>query len=189
MSKTEETNLPYEGKITGFDLLPKGQGAVVNYTDNPIENGEPTYKELIEKVHRRPSENLTTILRALIGHAIYYCGWSYGKLTEKELKSRKVVDMPEFESYQFKGFSIKGDGEEEKIIVKMTKVCAGDEVISIVTPPIPIAAGEYVYDDVLASDLQNVIEQIQLFISGKNYFVQAAIEFPQPVEESEEDEL
>lgn len=187
MSNNEEKPL-FEGKITGFDIMPKGKGAVVHFTDNPVEAGEVTYKELSHKVYRKPSENLSTMLRALLGHAIYYNGWSFGKLTDKELKSRKVVDMPEFKDYAFKGFTIQGDGEDEKLIIKFAKSCAGDEIVGLVTPPIKIAAGEYVYDDILASDLEKVIDEVKLYLAGKNYFVQAKIEFPEPNQDEEVEE-
>lgn len=182
-------NEQYNGKITAFSLLPNGSGAVIKFTDNPIENNEPTPKEITHKVLRKPSENLYMVLRSLLGHAIYYCGWSFGKLTDKELQSRKVVDMPEFSSYTFLGFQLKGDDEDEKITIEFAKSLETGETIKLKTPGIPIASGEYVFDDILSSDLQQIINELRLFLAGKNYFVQARIMFPEPKEQDSEGEF
>lgn len=174
------------GKIMGFDLLPKNKGAKIFYTDNVIEAGESTYKEYSVKVERQPSENLETILRTLVGHAIYVLGLSNGNLGEKEFKSRKVVDMPVFKDFKFAGFKIAGDGEDEQLIVKMKLKNINDEEVAISSGKIGVADGTYAYEELLSSDLDQVITEVKSFIEGTNYYVQAKIEFP--VEANNEDE-
>lgn len=176
------------GKITGIDLMPKDKGVTVYYTDNVEEHGENTYKEYNVKVFRQPSDNLKTILRTLVGHAIYCLGLSNGKLGENEFKSRKVVDMPIFKKFKFSGFSIKGDGEDEKLVVKMKLEDINHEEVALNSGKIGIADGTYAFEDLLASDMDQVIEEVRNFISGNNYHVQGVIDFPKIVE-NKDDEL
>lgn len=166
------------GKITGIDLMPKDKGVTVYYTDNVEEHGENTYKEYNVKVFRQPSDNLKTILRTLVGHAIYCLGLSNGKLNEPEFKSRKIVDMPVFKNFRFSGFKINGDGEEEKLIVKMKLEDINHQEVALTSGKIGIADGTYAFDELLASDMDQVIEEVKNFIKGENYYRQTALEFP-----------
>lgn len=167
-----------DGKITGFEVLPKGKGAVVRYTDNVIEDGEMTYKEYVAKVERKPSSDVSTIMRVLLGHGLYNLGMTDGVLTEKDFKSRKIVDAPEFKHVRFKGFTISGDGEDEKVSIKMEITCKNDEVVALTSGKIAIADGSYVYDDLLASDLEQAIAEVNSFIEGENYYKEAELPFP-----------
>lgn len=172
------------GKITGFDLLPEDKGAKVFYTDNVMEENEYTYKEYSVKVERQPSDNLKTILRTLVGHAIYSLGLSNGKLGEAEFKSRKVVDMPVFKDFKFLGFKISGDAEEEKLIIKMKLRDINDQEVPLTSGKIGMADGTYVYDELLASDMEQVIKEVKSFIAGKNYWIQTSMQFPEQKEKA-----
>lgn len=167
------------GKIIGFDLLPKDKGAKIFYTDNVIEEGEYTCKELNVKVNRAASHNLKTILRTLVGHGIYVLGLSNDKLGEKEFKSRKIVDLPAFKNFEFCGFKISGDGEDEQLIVKMKLKNINDEWIPITSGKIGIADGTYVFDELLAEDLEQAITEVKSYLDGKNYFKQPELPFPE----------
>lgn len=175
------------GKIIGFDLLPKDKGAKIFYTDNVMEADEYTYKEYSVKVERKISGNLETILRTLVGHAVYNLGLSNGKLGEPEFKSRKVVDMPVFKDFKFAGFKLVGDGEDEKLIVKMKLKDINDQEVPLTTGKIGMADGTYLYEEILASDMEQVIKELKSFIEGKNYFLQTKIEFPEKTVSTEDD--
>lgn len=176
------------GKIIGFTLLPKNKGAKIQFTDNVLEQGEVTTKEFQVKVDRSISDEFYTILRSLIGHAVYNLGLSDGKIGEKELKERRIVDMPKFKQFRFKGFKISGDDEDEKVVVQMEIRNINDELIPISSGKVAIADGSYAFEDILAHDLDAVIDETRKFIEGRNYYKQAELPFPEEVT-SQEDEL
>lgn len=179
-----------DGKIIGFDLLPKGKGATITYTDNVEEHGELTYKEHKTKVERRPSHQLETILRSLVGHAVYTLGLSNDKLKEKEFKSRKIVDMPEFKKFSFSGFKIFGDAEEEKVLIKLKLKNINDEAVPLNSGKIAIADGSYLFEEFLAGDMEDVIEEVKSFVAGNNYYKEPELPFPdQKTSKVSEDEL
>lgn len=170
-----KTITPENGKIIGLEIKPKF--VLVNFTSNEVEQGEITPKEYTVKVHRNPSDELVTAVNILLGHAIYFCGLDNGKLGEKELNNRKIIDMPAFRDYEFKGFYLKGDDEDEKLVIKITKKAKNDSEFPINVPGIGIADGTYLYDEVLAEDLDGVITEVRSFIEGKNYYVQGKLNF------------
>lgn len=176
-----------EGKIIGITLMPKEKGAIVLFTDNPEECGSITPKEYTVKVHRRISSNLETVLNCLIGHAIYFGGFSNNKLEEKEFKSRKVLSMPEFKNYSFKSFKLSGNGEKEKVSIVFEKRTIDGDSFKVSIPAIPFADGTYLYEDFLASDLQSAIQEVRSFINGKNYF-QGEFNFDEKEESIDKDD-
>lgn len=171
------------GKIIGLDLKPNF--VVVTHTSNDVEAGQVTPKDHTTKVYRKPSDELVTSLRVMLSHALIYCKMDNNKIGEKELKSRKIVDMPEFRGFEVTGFKISGDNEEEKIQIKLSKECKNDEVISFGSPKIAIHDGTYPYDFLLGEDLGSLIEEVTTFIEGKNYYVQGALDL-QPAKEEKE---
>lgn len=178
------------GKIIGFSLPPNRKGAKISFVDNVMEQGEYTTKEYTLKVDRQVSNNFYTILRALVGHAIYNLGLADGKIAEKELKERRIVDMPKFKQFRFKGFKLSGDAEDEKIVVQMDISNINDEMIPVNSGKIGVADGKYAFEDILVHDLDAVIEEAHKFIQGTNYYKQAELPFPEEVTNSvDEDEL
>lgn len=180
-----KTITPENGKIIGLEIKPKF--VLVNFTSNEVEAGEITPKEYTVKVHRAASDQLVTALNILLGHAVFFCGLDNGKIGEKEIKNRKIIDMPAFRDYEFKGFSLKGDDEDEKLIIKMTKKAKNDSEFPINVPGIGIADGTYLYDEILAEDLDSVIIEVRSFIEGKNYYVQGSLDFSEKESEQTEE--
>lgn len=157
-------------KLLGFAITSKG--AVITHTTNQEEAGENTFKSHKINVERVPSDKLKMALRVLLGHALLKCGFTEGKILEKEINSRKVVDMPAFKAYNVESFSIKGDGDDEKLAMSISKTLKSGEVININVPPILIADENYPFHSQIAQDIDTAIKECWDYEAGKNYFIQ-----------------
>lgn len=158
------------GKILSFKHSAKG-GKVV-FTDNMMEQGEDTFKKITLEVSREPSSSMKISLRTLLTHALVFYGLDGGKLQEKEVKARKVVDLPEFKKYDVTGFVISGDEEEEKISVQLEYTSIRGDKIAMVCKGIPTRSEAYEHSMYLAQDLDTLIEEVVKFVDGENYEVQ-----------------
>lgn len=173
-------------KLLSFKLTNKG--AQITFTENVEEEKELTYKEHGLKIERQPSEKLKIALRTLLTHALIKCELTEGKIKEKEVNSRKAVDMPCFKGYSVEGFSIKGDAEDEKLSLKISKTTSKGDVFSIAVPDILIVDENNPFENQLAEDLDNVIKECIDYKNGVNYFVQCDLFQQKVASGSEEDE-
>lgn len=177
-----------EGKITSFKL--NGTSCSVSFNENITEKNDVTNKSHTIKVARPASNNLRTIGRALIAHAIYYLNLDQGKITEKEFKARSITDgLPEFKMFRFVGFSLKGDGEKEKVVIHMEVYSRGDKASPLSSQPIGLFDGSYAFDEYLQHDVEQMVAEVEAYIAGENYYSDPELPFPEPVSESEENDF
>ena len=167
-----------EGKILSLEVGKKTTKVV--YTINEMVDGANVYKKRTEEIDRKPSSGMAIIFRSLLGHALFHADLSNGKLTEKEMKSRKVVDMPHFKSYNILKIAITGDGEEEAISFKIEKQTITGATYPINIPKLFIAAGVYPFEMEVAKDLDDLIKEVRSFINNENFSPEL---FDQPKEE------
>lgn len=172
------------GKIISFKKTKKG--AVAVFTDNPEEAGEPTFKHVTHKVERNISDTFDNQLRTLLGHALIFLNLDNKKLTEKEMKSRKSVDMAAFKIFKVTGFTIIGDGEDEKVKINLEIHTDRGDVAPLVTPAIALVDEGYEYCDLLAQDMDDVIAEVHKYLDGNNYYVQGDL-FKQEEEQETKD--
>lgn len=181
-----------DGEIRSFSYSGElgKEKAVITYTNNVIEQGQVTPKEYSVKVNRRISDDFKSLLRFLIGHALFFADLDNGKIDEKYIKSRKSVDDPEFKDYEFSALRIVGDGEKKKVSIILNKKCTKPQAfMKLPIPAIPMEDGTYLYEEFLSDDVENVISQIHDYLAGKNYFVQSSLDFQEEnQEELQEDE-
>ena len=167
-----------DGKILSLEVGKKSTKVV--YTINEMVDGKNVYKKRTDEIDRKPSSEMAIIFRSLLGHALFHAGLSNGKLGEKEMKSRKVVDMPFFKSYEILKIQITGDGEEEAISFKVQNETVAGSTYPINIPKLFIAAGIYPFEMEVAKDLDDLVKEIRSFIENKNFSPDL---FDQPKEE------
>lgn len=186
-----------ENKFIGLEIT--GKGAKLSYIEHVEEHEGITNKEYSVKVDRAPSNSMKTIMKTLLGHALVKLNIHGGKIGEKEIKNRKAVDLPDFKGYEVVKFSLKGDGEEEVINIKIKCELTDGDKFTIDVPPIPIASGKYPHEKELSRDLDNVIQECKNYSQGvkESYFFQEQLPFPKDEngkfvnkeQESEEDDF
>lgn len=173
------------GKIKSFQI--NGNKATVKYVENVQEQGENTVKEKTVKVHRSPSDSLITQLRTLLGHALLIGGLASDKeIGEKEIKNRKVVDMPKFKSFHIVGFSLNKDNEDEEIVFNLLVSPMIGSAYSINLKPFGLHDQSYPHSAFLVEDKESVLQEVESYIKGENYYVQTSMfdQVPEPAEES-----
>lgn len=171
-------------RIIGLKLTKKG--ADVRYSETVEEHGEETSKEHTSKISRKPSGKLTTLLHVLLGHALVWANLDEEKIGEKELGSRKIVDMPKFKGWDVKGFSVSGSGENETLSIDLLRTNLHGTEFKFKVDKIPVQGG-YQFDTILGADLSNLVNEVKLFIEGENYWVQGNL-FAAPKEENKSKE-
>lgn len=156
-----------ENKISQFKKLK--QGAKVVFKNHALEHDKITNKKNTVETDRPISEIFNNQLRTLLGHAILFAGLDFDKIGESEMKSRKVVDMPDFKNFHIIGFSITGDDEDSKIAIDMKIESDKGHNSNINGITIPLHDDSYEYLLYLAQDVDEILEQTKSYLDGNNY--------------------
>lgn len=171
-------------RFRSFEFKPKY--VQLTYVGTFAEQGSETEKERVEKVYRNASSNLHNIVKTLLGHALIITNFSNGKLNEKDMKARKVVDMPAFQDMEIKGFYITKDGDDREIEFLIEKTNLFGKSLTFKTGKVQIVSQKYIYSDLLKEDVDNCINEIAKFQKGTNYQMDLFDNDEEEVEEEEE---
>ena len=95
-------------RIIGFKKIrfAKKDGGLVTMAHFGVGDNGAINNESSNKIDVAPSAEFDIQLRTLIGHALLFASLDGKKLGEKEMNSRKVVDMPQFKNVNISSFKI-----------------------------------------------------------------------------------
>lgn len=153
-------------RIIGFKKIKyaKSNGGLVTMTNYGVLEDGAINNESTNKLDREPSDSFEIQLRTLLGHALLFSSLDGKKIGEKEMKNRKVVDMPEFKNVNIVSYKISGDpGEDNETLSIVLEIAARGGKITVNVPPISIHDQDYEYYEFLQHDLEHVIRETRLY--------------------------
>lgn len=162
----------------------------MNLVSSTSKNGK--YINDVDKKIRDvlPHSSLNKSFKNLLPHAMLICDINVTKVDESYLVQRKVHVDPKLAGYECIGFEIKGDDDEQKIVLFVRKKTNLGPV-EFKTPAVHTHGqkAKYPYAAQLSESIDDAVEKVQEYIDGVDITSdQVSLDFDNPQEEEEENE-
>lgn len=156
--------------------------------------GEVMYGDRLEfeKTNRNPpnaepTDGLLNAFKLLLPHFLIHIKSNAVKIDADYIKSGKAVKDKKLKDYAITGFSLSGEGDEEKVVLE-GKIIEDDKGMPVKTLKIGLYNNEdYPFSGNLVEDLGKVIEEVELFLGGNFKKDPQGVLHLEAVEEDEED--
>lgn len=131
-------------------------------------NGIPTFEKTIkEPPFAEATEQLTNSFKRLLPHFLLHIKSTVVKFDAEYIKQGKAVKDNKLKDFAVTGFTISGDGDEEKVVLE-GKIMEDDKGMPVKTLKICLYGNDdYPFSNHLVEDLQAVIGEVKLFLNGK----------------------
>lgn len=158
-------------EVYGAKLLKRvGLAVDYRYTENVKIEGEDEPEVILvdctKKSNAEPHQDLFTAFKLLLPHMINLA--EFDVLDAAYLKQRKIISDSKFEKFVVTGFSLSGDGDDQGVVIKGHRILKGGFKDPINTRFTKLFnKSDYEYSGNLADDLDEAIDQVNLFLGGK----------------------
>jgi hypothetical protein len=136
------------------------------FLEGDVMYGEDTiFEKTTRQSFEEPSQSLLDSFKLLLPHYLIHTKHKQD-FTAEYIKSGKAIKDDKLKNFAVNGFTLSGEGEEEKVILHGL-VFEDDKGMPISTLKIALYNNDaYAYSGNLVEDLQNLLQELELFLDG-----------------------